>query len=361
VLTAVGKPRSVRPRGRSVMSQLFYPVSVLLLFFHSIVLLFSAPLLLHFPFTPAVLLFTLLGEGTQPSCCRYGIQKIEKENERVEVRALVCSQQLLEENQTHERQPVSTNPSEALHSDQEKRCGEKDSLSFPSRPGLKLREDISATDRASPYHLSVLRADADPAHNPSGWRHDSSREAPSVLECLGSHGGLQLQQRIQNPPKRAWHQSGVSFTRCVGLGPNQRRRKSKTEQTGRRGAWSGTLRRTLWISLGLRRQDFCLRLLKPPPRVPSSDHIQRKDLAPGLLVSVSTSSWLSYHHLPFVVDRHLYIPTSLFIFHTSSCNDQNHPSASTCKSPATRLLLGLRSSEPELSCMFLVVDIFHPL
>jgi hypothetical protein len=141
VLTAVGKPRSVRPRGRSVMSQLFYPVSVLLLFFHSIVLLFSAPLLLHFPFTPAVLLFTLLGEGTQPSCCRYGIQKIEKENERVEVRALVCSQQLLEENQTHERQPVSTNPSEALHSDQEKRCGEKDSLSFPSRPGLKLRED----------------------------------------------------------------------------------------------------------------------------------------------------------------------------------------------------------------------------
>jgi hypothetical protein len=152
VLTAVGKPRSVRPRGRSVLSELFYPVFVLLRFVHSIVLLFSAPLLLHFPFTPAVLLFTLLGEGTQPSCCRYGIQKIEKENERVEVRALVCSQQLLEENQTHERQPVSTNPSEALHSDQEKRCGEKDSLSFPSRPGLKLREDISAETL---HHLSV--------------------------------------------------------------------------------------------------------------------------------------------------------------------------------------------------------------
>jgi hypothetical protein len=50
------------------MSQLFYPVFVLLLFVHFIVLLFSAPLLLHFPFTPTFFLSfssTLSSEGTQ--------------------------------------------------------------------------------------------------------------------------------------------------------------------------------------------------------------------------------------------------------------------------------------------------------
>jgi hypothetical protein len=117
----------------------------------------------------------------------------------------------------------------------------------------------------------------------------------------------------------------------------------------------------LGIALGLRRRDFCLRLLRPPPRDPSSDHIQRNDLTSCICISVPTSSWLSYRRLPFAIDRHIYIPTSPSIFHTWSCNDQNYPSASTCKSPSARLLLRLRSSEPKLSCMFLVVDIFHPL
>jgi hypothetical protein len=129
VLTALEKPRSVRTRGRPCLrfSVLFF------------VLLFSSIPLCSYSLVPFLKLsfhfrclivhtFRLTNMG----CLLLSRQWKNREKKRVEVSALVCSQQLLEEDQSDERQPISTNPTEVIHSDLKKRCEEKDSLSFPT-------------------------------------------------------------------------------------------------------------------------------------------------------------------------------------------------------------------------------------
>jgi hypothetical protein len=72
LLTALGKPRSVRQAKGSVMSHSFST----LFRFASLLPFHCAPdpcsPFLCLSLTLAVLLFTLFGEGTQAACCRYG-------------------------------------------------------------------------------------------------------------------------------------------------------------------------------------------------------------------------------------------------------------------------------------------------
>jgi hypothetical protein len=69
-------------------------------------------------------------------------QSEKRERECVEVITLVCSQQLLEEDETHKRQRMSAKPTNIVDSDPKKRCEEKDSLSFPSSLSTSIRQPL---------------------------------------------------------------------------------------------------------------------------------------------------------------------------------------------------------------------------
>jgi hypothetical protein len=134
-------------------------------------------------------------EGCRSRSVRRGGSRLEKVGTGIEARV-----------KTHQRQPISTRHIEViLHSNPKRRCEEKDSLLFPSKPGLRLREDIPATD-PSPLpslHPSSRRCSR---VQPSSRKQDSSREARNRIGKSKFTSRASASATRLDPPQRAWYQ-----------------------------------------------------------------------------------------------------------------------------------------------------------
>jgi hypothetical protein len=73
--------------------------------------------------------------------------------------ALVCSHQLLEEDQTHERQPISTRLIEAVHNDPKKRREEKTACRFLVRYQARFVNLSDALVSLASHTLTLRLAD----------------------------------------------------------------------------------------------------------------------------------------------------------------------------------------------------------
>jgi hypothetical protein len=219
VLTASGKPRSVRPRGRSVLSELFYPVFVLLRFVHSIVFLFFAPLSCNS--LPLPLSY----------CARFSAK------EHLLLTVVTAIGEESKRTRPSQRSSLFTAASRR-GSDTRKTAGKHKTHRGPSqRPKKEMRRKgqpvVSFETRLERSYGKIYRlrpfialALLHPSSRhcsrtqPPSRKQDFNREPPSVLERLGSHGGLQLQQQIKAHPSELGINRKIRIRDVSGSGPN---------------------------------------------------------------------------------------------------------------------------------------------